>query len=164
MNQFLVVDAERCTGCESCVLACSFHHGGMFSLKARVHIHKLKGEGLFVPVMCQSCDSAPRVRVCAEGALLQENKRGIVSFVPDKCTGCRLCEEACPYGAILFNESTNLIEKCALCGGDPECVKVCILPQAISFAEARDKEERKNYLKTVRTAIKHDEQIAGGVK
>jgi len=49
MNTYLVVRAERCTGCESCVFACSFKYDGKFSLKARIHVHKLKSEDSSFP-------------------------------------------------------------------------------------------------------------------
>jgi Fe-S-cluster-containing dehydrogenase component len=163
MNTYIVVNAEQCTGCESCVFACSFRHEGKFGLRSRVHVHKLKSDGLFIPVMCQNCDNAPCVKACPEGALIQEDGKGIVSYIPENCTGCRACEKACPYGAISFNEKTDLIEKCDLCEGDPECVKVCILPRALRFAETREKEDKKNYVKLVRGAMKHDKRTAEGV-
>lgn len=158
-NIYIKINPEKCTGCESCVLACSFAHSNKFSLRARVHIHKLHSKKLFVPVICQNCDNAPCVRVCNEGALIQQEKKGIVLFIPEKCTGCRKCEKVCPYGAIIFNEETNIIEKCDLCGGDPECVKTCILPNALQFVSEISNEEKSNYLKLVRDAIKHDALI-----
>ncbi|MCD6323879.1 MAG: 4Fe-4S binding protein, partial [Desulfurococcales archaeon] len=41
-----------------------------------------------------------------------------------RCIGCRECAYACPFGAINLNMVAMPI-KCDLCGGDPECVKVC---------------------------------------
>ena len=160
MDLYININPEKCTGCESCVLACSFAYIGKFSLKARIHVHKLKNKGMFVPVICQNCDNAPCVKVCPEGALIQQEGKGIVLFISEKCSACRKCEKVCPYGAIVFNEKTNLIEKCDLCGGDPECVKICMLPQALQFSSKIEIEEQKQYLKIVRDAIKYDKQIA----
>lgn len=159
MNKNMIhikVDPTKCTGCHSCVLACSFAHDGKFNLNARVHIHKNQSKGIFVPVVCQNCNNAPCVKMCPEGALIQQEGKGIVLFIPDKCTRCRRCEKSCPYGAIVFNEKTNLVEKCDLCGGDPECIKVCILPKALQLTSEINNEEQKMYLKIVRDAIKYD--------
>jgi len=31
---------------------------------------------------------------------------------PEKCTGCKVCLDACEYGAIFFNEDLNVAQKC----------------------------------------------------
>jgi len=41
----------------------------------------------------------------------------------DKCTGCGICEQACPFGAIKIVEKIAIIgDECTLCGA---CVQVC---------------------------------------
>ena len=42
-----------------------------------------------------------------------------------KCTGCKTCQLACPWGMPTFDPETKKASKCHLCGGDPECVKAC---------------------------------------
>jgi Fe-S-cluster-containing hydrogenase component 2 len=54
-----------------------------------------------------------------------------------KCTGCKLCIQACPQypdSAIMYDPERNICVKCDLCGGDPLCVKFC--PEAaLSFTK-----------------------------
>jgi NAD-dependent dihydropyrimidine dehydrogenase PreA subunit len=60
----------------------------------------------------------------------------------DKCTGCKACVSACPYGSIYFNDDLNLAQKCTGCAHllddeeweYPRCVDSCPT-KAITFAE-----------------------------
>ncbi|MCX5657904.1 MAG: FAD-binding protein [Candidatus Omnitrophica bacterium] len=47
-----------------------------------------------------------------------------IRVIIDKCTGCRLCIKACPFGAIKVENKLAVIDldKCTLCGA---CVEVC---------------------------------------
>lgn len=67
----------------------------------------------------------------AEPALLPELFRGYPRLEQDKCpSGCALCSEACPTGAIFHANGLALdMGKCLFC---PECVRACPAG-AISF-------------------------------
>lgn len=43
----------------------------------------------------------------------------------DKCLRCKMCSIACPFGATTYDPIGDMIAKCDLCGGDPQCVKQC---------------------------------------
>jgi ferredoxin len=78
------------------------------------------------------CDKAPCIEACpVEGALYKRGD-GMVIIDPVKCTGCRLCVDACPYDVIFFNEDLNIAQKCTGCAHlldagwtEPRCVDVC---------------------------------------
>ncbi|MHA2182474.1 MAG: 4Fe-4S binding protein [Promethearchaeota archaeon] len=43
----------------------------------------------------------------------------------ENCTGCKICETTCPYGAIVVESETKkakLLDNCTLCGS---CINVC---------------------------------------
>lgn len=46
-----------------------------------------------------------------------------------KCTGCRSCEKACPYGAIFVDRASRKAFKCEYCQDGvhsvPACVEAC---------------------------------------
>jgi len=110
----LKVIPERCTGCESCVLSCSFVHEGFFNLDfSRVLVDRDTEHAQFTPRVCVQCAEHPCVEVCPVGALSVEPTTG----------------------AIQLAEERGLPLICDLCGGDPECVKACQMPKALEFVE-----------------------------
>jgi len=117
------VDWQKCTGCMRCMLACSAAKEGQFRpARARIHMISNPRNGLSVPLVCYQCDDAPCLAACPVEALVR-NDAGAVVVIDDFCTGCGACAEDCPFGMIEVVD--DIAVKCDLCGGEPECVKVC---------------------------------------
>ncbi|MFP3257651.1 MAG: 4Fe-4S dicluster domain-containing protein [Candidatus Nanopusillus acidilobi] len=128
-NKIIKFDEEKCTGCEECELVCSFYHfeKSLISL-SRVIVYKDKSKGIFIPVSCISCPGMPCSKVCPTNAIIHDEKTNMPKIIEDKCLGkeCGKCVNACPYDAIRFNYKVYTYPLiCDLCGGDPECVKIC---------------------------------------
>lgn len=113
----MVIDLDRCTGCQACVIACQaennipindekafrdgraiewvrverYWEGDFPDVKAR-----------FLPVLCQHCDNAPCESVCPVYATYHNNE-GLNVQVYNRCVGTRFCGNNCPYHARLFN-------------------------------------------------------------
>lgn len=139
----LVFDAELCTGCRACELACSFKKDQVFSpTKSRVRVVKIDEEGIDVPVGCEHCDDAPCIAVCPVGALYEDAETGAVLINHDTCIGCRLCIPACPFAAISHDAVTKRVYKCDMCHGEPECVKWCFTG-AIKHVESLEEYKRE---------------------
>jgi Fe-S-cluster-containing dehydrogenase component len=149
----LVIDQERCIGCEACTVACRVENepsagrwirvetiGGARKDTPAGHHPDLKME--FLPQTCMHCADPPCADACPEAALVKRDD-GPVVLDEGKCTGCQACIDACPYEAILHSEEKNLVEKCDLCdhridaGLEPFCV-VCCEGQAIFFGDLGD--------------------------
>lgn len=136
MQKQIVINIDRCTGCGSCELICSFtHHGEFNPLKARIHKTVFMEKAAAIPVLCYQCDDAWCARACPSAAIsINRDAAGgatVLTVNEDKCVGCKMCMLACPFGNIVVSEKGKA-EKCELCGGDPECVKVCRY-KAITF-------------------------------
>lgn len=122
----LTVNRSRCTGCRFCESACVFGHDPDASLtKARIRIGQEAIETLaFAVEVCRQCSVCPPLAVCPTAALQRDADTGVLHLDPAQCpAGCRLCAEACHLGA--FHDGGDGLVMCDLCGGDPECVKVC---------------------------------------
>lgn len=134
----LLFNAENCTGCRACELACSFHHESVFSpTKSRIRVVRIDEEGIDVPVGCEHCDSAVCMLVCPTKALTEDAKTGAVVLNQNACIGCKQCLAVCPFGAIHYDEVNKRFFKCDLCSGEPECVKWCET-KAITYSDKLD--------------------------
>ena len=85
----------------------------------------------YIPLLCKHCDEAPCIAACPDGAIAKRDD-GLVLIEPEKCTGCKACVTACPYGVIYFNDELNLAQKCTGCAHLldngytlPRCVEAC---------------------------------------
>lgn len=121
----LMIKPEKCYGCRTCELVCSFGHYGQFNPKmANVSVIEYEKAAVAIPVMCLQCEEACCEKVCPVGAIsTDENGARTINY--DKCIGCKMCMNACPLGNISFHPALKKVFKCDLCGGDPKCVKFC---------------------------------------
>lgn len=131
----LLVDAERCSGCRACELACSFAHERAFcESRSRIRVEKDEAHGTDRPVVCRQCGVARCLEACPNGALSRDAAHAVI--VDDtRCTGCRACQKACPFAAIRFVPGQRSPLICDLCGGRPACVERCATG-AIAFGRA----------------------------
>lgn len=119
-------DSKVCAGCRICEVICSLSHEGAIDLeRSRIFIKSNPFKGSFIPVICHQCSDVPCFYACPESAIEIEDSYGMVVINGEKCTGCRVCEEACPFRVIQFDQEKKKAFKCDFCHGDPECVKWC---------------------------------------
>jgi carbon-monoxide dehydrogenase iron sulfur subunit len=130
------VHMDRCTGCKTCELYCGTERGseGKTLLKAvqeapvpqpRVRVEG--AQGVSFPLQCRHCLQAPCLDACLTGALLRDEKSGVVIIREDLCIGCWTCTAFCPYGVIYPSPERKIAIKCDRClyMEKPVCVDVC---------------------------------------
>lgn len=133
----LTVNKSRCTGCRFCESVCAFGHFHEVSLgKARIRLrHEAIDEPSFNVNVCRQCAVCPPLGVCPTSALARDPQTGVLHLDPERCpSGCRRCVDACHLAA--FHDGGDGLIMCDLCGGDPECVKVCYT-EALFLSEYR---------------------------
>ena len=111
-----VVDTERCVGCQCCMFACSRRQGEAGLAKTCIGVRSVGGmERGFIVLVCRACDAPPCEKVCPTGAL-KPREGGGVRFDGDLCTGCGHCRDACPLGAVFWNDEIGKPMICTYCG------------------------------------------------
>jgi anaerobic dimethyl sulfoxide reductase subunit B (iron-sulfur subunit) len=129
-----IVDLARCTGCQTCSVACKDRAGLPDDLDwLRVEAHEggtYPTSTLTYRVMhCFHCAEPACVEVCPTGATaVREN--GWVQIDPDLCVACEACIEACPFSTVVLSPE-GVASKCDGCadevdrGWGPTCVRAC---------------------------------------
>ncbi len=159
MAKALMVNLDKCTGCRSCELACSFsHHEEYNPSKSNIHVSIFTENAFFVPMVCTQCDKPFCGEVCPTGAISASDVNGayVVLVDKEKCVGCKMCTMACPFGAITY-QSEGYVQKCDLCNGNPECVTFCV-PGALEFKDHGLRTARKS--QTYAEKLYHQKEVA----
>lgn len=118
----LIIDIDRCNNCNNCVLAVKDEHVGndfpgyaapqplhgqpWLELKRAEHGQAPIVDIVHLPAMCNHCDDAPCVKA-GQGAV-KKRADGIVIIDPQAARGRRDLVDACPYGAVWWNEELQL--------------------------------------------------------
>lgn len=140
-KEYLLIDTKKCTGCCSCMLACSLIHEGVAGYApSRIQILN-DAFGTFPTdvdiATCQQCDNAECYLACPlkDEALCIDESTGVRYINAEKCTGCKLCIKACRFSPprIKFDFDRMIAIKCDLCksvayrygNGRRACVDVC---------------------------------------
>jgi Fe-S-cluster-containing dehydrogenase component len=160
----MVIDQERCIGCEACSVACRLENNAVnFWIRVETQGGTEKDTPIgvfpdlslnFLPKLCNHCLNPPCVDACPVDALLKRDD-GPVVLDKNLCTLCKACENACPYQVIYINEEENIAEKCNLCihridkGFDPFCV-ICCEGQALHFGDLNDLSSKVSQLISTR--------------
>jgi tetrathionate reductase subunit B len=170
-----VHDSAYCNGCYNCQIACKDEHvandwspyakpqpeTGQFWLKLN---EKVRGQVprvkvAYHPVLCNHCGNAPCMEACKVEGGIYRREDGLVIIDPTKCTGCRNCVDACPYGVIYFSDDLNIAQKCTGCAHlldsgwkEPRCVDACptLALKFMEEAEAKEYIQKAEFLKPER--------------
>jgi Fe-S-cluster-containing dehydrogenase component len=144
----LIVDVAKCTNCNLCTLANQDEHVDnkfpgyaasmprhahrWIDIKARERGHGPVMDVVYFPVLCQHCDDAPCISAAEDGAVRKRDD-GIVIIDPVKSKGQKAIADACPYGAVKWNEEAQIpqhwfFDAHLLDRGweEPRCAQVCV--------------------------------------
>ena len=142
----LIVDVAECHNCHNCVVTAKDEFvgndfpgytaphpaqgAGVIRIERRVRGSGHHVDTAYLPRLCNHCDDAPCVK--AGGGAVKKRGDGIVLFDPATCRGRRDLVDACPYGAVVWNEERQLpqtwfFDAHLLDGGwkEPRGVTVC---------------------------------------
>jgi Fe-S-cluster-containing dehydrogenase component len=123
----LMVLQKDCMGCHACEVACKQEHG----LDVGPRFIKVVEKGhSFIPIYCHHCARPPCREACPVEAI-SRNEWGIVQVDEELCIGCKACIEACPFGAMQYDEEREAALMCDLCyerlknDEEPACSLAC---------------------------------------
>ena len=132
----LMVNTEDCVGCNACEVACKQEHNlpvgprwirvypnGPRNIEGKLQLR-------YIVTHCMHCSDPLCKDACPVDAITKR-RDGLVLIDEELCIGCKDCIEACPLGAMQFDEEKGVAQKCDLCvdrlesGLPPACVAAC---------------------------------------
>jgi len=144
----IVIDHELCWGCKTCEVACKQEFSTPDGVKL-ISVEEIgpamvenKLDFVYHVNVCRHCDDPSCVDACVDEAIAKRDD-GIVVLDGQKCTGCQLCVDVCPYEAIGYDSIEHVAQKCNLChhridqGLYPACADNVCLAHCIHVRFAR---------------------------
>ena len=178
MAKVFCIDVSRCSGCYNCQFACKDEHcnnewlpiakqqplTGQFWLKLEEHVEgsRPKIRIHYIPVLCNHCEHPACMEAAPDAVYRRED--GLVIIDPIKAAGHKELADACPYGAIYWNEALQIPQKCTGCahlvddGKTPRCVDVCHTG-AIRFGEESEFADFIAEAKVMKPEVFHAESL-----
>jgi Fe-S-cluster-containing dehydrogenase component len=165
---YLLVDTKKCSGCTSCMMACSLtHHGVTNHSLSRIQITQnplASFPGDIQINQCRQCPYPACVDACPTGAMHVDSSTGVRTIDESKCIGCERCVNACPFmpSRALWNFEDKHAQKCDLCldtpywdeeggpNGKRACEAVCPM-HAISFSSVVPEQSDTGYVVDLRS-------------
>lgn len=155
----ILFDASLCNGCYGCQMACKDEHCGndwspiaaeqpttgqfwcRVEQTTRGKIPEIKVQ--YQPVMCGHCENAACMEAATDNAVYRRDD-GLVIIDPVKAKGQKAIADACPAGAVYYNEALDIPQKCTGCAHllddgwtIPRCVDVCATG-ALTYIDEED--------------------------
>ena len=141
-----VVDLVRCTGCQTCSIACKDRADLPDDLDwLRVEAHeggRYPAPSLRYQVMhCFHCAKPPCAEVCPTEAIAKQ-ENGWVQIEAELCVACGACVDVCPFSAVVIRPE-DVASKCDGCadevqrGWEPTCVRACPM-RALDYGPLAD--------------------------
>ena len=129
-------DANKCTGCQACQLACTIENqlepDRSWRQIETFNPRRVSDAPLFhLSLACNHCEHPACMEACPALAYLRDPETGAVLIEEDKCIGCRYCTWACPFDAPRFDHVRGTVTKCTFCnerikeGQSPACAAYC---------------------------------------
>lgn len=158
-TQTMLINLDRCTGCDDCVRACATNHDN----NPRFIRHGKQFENIMVANACMHCADPVCMIGCPTGAI-HRSENGEVVINDNTCIGCQTCANSCPYdnirmveirdrkGDYILDEQMrpiNKATKCDLCYDNPvspACQNACP-HDALRRVNLADEKAIKDWLK-----------------
>jgi len=171
MSRKITCHIERCLGCHTCELACAIAHSTVAAARPRggeanadpdlavaiaaagekpgyrIHVEHFGPQA--IPLSCQHCEEAACVLACPTGAVHRNASGKPVLVEEERCIGCSMCVQACPFGVMAMRPGGKVAFKCDLCIArlaknlPPACVSSCPTHALAVEDEARDNKQKR---------------------
>lgn len=140
----LLIDLDTCSQCEECGMLCSYiqhpANNGITNLRELAHF----------AVVCRRCDDAPCVASCPWEALEKQDSAVLKRYLM-RCTSCKSCSRACPFGVIYPETIPFIVSRCDFCLGRlrevelPICLESCT-HGGIRYGDFEEKKDEHVYM------------------